>query len=183
MSRFSTAVFFPLSTCLPTFLSTICLSLPSSSQSQALVLISDEMIALLFQFFLSPLPSQPSCHRNRSVCAFNGDFCVLPWASVFQSIPSAERFIIQTKLGGCVWWPNVHHPVYLCSFLPTHLYLLLYLHAEIVFECVFSQFYVFISVRPTVCVIGPLSPHQTPITHSLAGWMTLDWVFGGLGRP
>lgn len=28
--------------------------------------------------------------------------CVLPQASVFQSIPSAERFITQTKLGGFV---------------------------------------------------------------------------------
>lgn len=47
----------PPSTCLPASLSPIFLSLPAPSQSQALILISDEMIALLFPFFFSSPPS------------------------------------------------------------------------------------------------------------------------------
>lgn len=83
--------------------SLIFLSLTAQSQSEALISISDEMIALLSRFFFSPPLSPPklhlsphsSCHRNRdvhvSVCTDACMcVCICLWVSVFQSIPSAE---------------------------------------------------------------------------------------------
>lgn len=88
------------------------LSLPAPSQSWALILISNEMIALRFWFFLSPPSPQQLSWKQQCVCV---------WVCVFQSIPKAEQFITQTKPTGkrvlccvCVLLPSV---------LSTHLYL------------------------------------------------------------
>lgn len=76
------------------------LSLPAP-QSTDLILISDEMIALLFRFFFST-PSHRSCHRNGDV-----HVCV-PVSPLCKEI-----YHPQMMPGGvCVCWS-----VYLCSFL------------------------------------------------------------------
>lgn len=81
-------------------------------KSWALILISNEMIALRFWFFLSPPSPQQLSWKQQCVCV---------WVCVFQSIPKAEQFITQTKPTGkrvlccvCVLLPSV---------LSTHLYL------------------------------------------------------------
>lgn len=117
------------------------LSLPAPSQSWALILISNEMIALRFWFFLSPPSPQQLSWKLQCVCV---------WVCVFQSIPKAEQFITQTKPTGkrvlcCV-----------CVLLPSVLSTHLYLHTSQPFHIFFP------SVPKNVCHWSPDQPlsHQ-----------------------
>lgn len=95
-------------------LSAIFLFLPAPSQSPALILFSNEMIALLFRFFLSHLPLHGSCHGNSSVCVCPSG-CAR--TCVYQSIPKAEQFIT----------PKLSQERNVCFIVYVSTYLLFYL--------------------------------------------------------